>query len=177
MPGRLGPLEPRPRHRPGPTCPAAGERSGQVDGLPAPADLDHPGTWPAQPIAAGPLNAPGLHLTQTLRPDQQGAIAPGGGRNPGRGQAAAKLIQDAGHMNLAVSVDPTVTLLGSWCAMVVMAVSLLDKGRWLRRPSGRTTLRRVCCDRLLSGHVRSAGARLDDDRGPGRQITAKAPGQ
>src|SRR5215207_9959808 len=59
--------------------------------------------------------------------------------------------------------------------MVVMAVSLLDKGRWLRRPSGRTTLRRVCGDRLLLGHVRSAGARLNNDRGPGRQLTAKAP--
>jgi hypothetical protein len=58
------------------------------------------------PIAAGPLNAPGLHLTQTLSPGQQGAIAPGGGRNPGRGQVAAKLIQDAGDMNLAVGVDP-----------------------------------------------------------------------
>ena len=113
------------------------------------------------PIAAGPLNAPGLHRTQTLRPGQQGAIAPGGGHNPGRGQVAAKLIQAAGHMHLAVSVDPTVTLLGSDCAMVVMAVSLPDNGGWLRRPSGRTTLRRVCGDRLLSGHARSAGARLD----------------
>ena len=59
--------------------------------------------------------------------------------------------------------------------MVVMAVSVLDKGRWLRRPSGRTPLRRVCGDRLLSGHGRSAGARLNSDRGPDRQITAKAP--
>jgi hypothetical protein len=33
------------------------------------------------------------------------------------------------------------TRLESGCAMVVMAVSLLDKGRWLRRPSGRTPLR------------------------------------
>jgi hypothetical protein len=59
--------------------------------------------------------------------------------------------------------------------MVVMAVSLLDKGRWLRRSSGRTPLRRVCGDRLLLGHGRSAGARLNSDRGPDRQITAKAP--
>ena len=29
----------------------------------------------------------------------------------------------------------------------------------------------------LSGHVRSAGGRLDDDRSPSRQLTAKAPGQ
>jgi hypothetical protein len=83
----------------------------------------------------------------------------------------------AGHMILPWVSTPTVTLLGSGCAMVVMAVSLPDKGRWLRRPSGRTTLRRICGDRLLSGHVRSAGARLEDDRSPGRQLAAKAPGQ
>jgi hypothetical protein len=45
----------------------------------------------------------------------------------------------------------------SECAMVVMAVSLPDKGGWLRRPSGRTALRRVCGDRLLLGHARSVG--------------------
>jgi len=90
---------------------------------------------------------------------------------------AAQLVEGAGDMDITVGVDPTVILLSSGCAMVVTAVSLPDKGRWLRRPSGRTALRRVCGDRLLSGHVRSAGARLDDDRGPSRQLTAKAPGQ
>ncbi len=49
--------------------------------------------------------------------------------------------------------------------MVMMAVSLLDKGRWLHRPSGRTPLRGVWGDRLLSGHGRSAGACLDGGRG------------
>jgi hypothetical protein len=72
---------------------------------------------------------------------------------------------------------PTVTLLGSGCAMVVMAVSLPDKGRWLRRPSGRTTLRGVCGDRRLSGHGRSAGAAWTVAAAPSRQLTAKAPSQ
>jgi hypothetical protein len=49
--------------------------------------------------------------------------------------------------------------------MVGMAVSLLDKGRWLRRPSERTPRRGVCGDRLLSGHGRSAGGCLDGGRG------------
>ena len=43
----------------------------------------------------------------------------------------AQLIDRAGDMDLAVGVDTDGDLLGSGCGMVVMAVSLLDKGRWL----------------------------------------------
>ena len=111
------------------------------------------GQEPDQPSAVtpSPLHAPGLHLAQTLGPGQHRPIAPRRGRNPGRGQMAAELVQGAGDMKVAVGIDPDgdPARLGG-CAMVVMAVSLPDKGRWLRRPSGRTTLRRVCGDRLLT---------------------------
>jgi hypothetical protein len=50
-----------------------------------------------------------------------------------------------------------VTLIGSACAMVVMAVSLPDKGGWLR-PAGRAdSTATSLLHRLLLGHARSAG--------------------
>jgi hypothetical protein len=110
---------------------------------------------------------------QGTRPAQQRPAAGGRGRKPRRGQLpAGPSIAQATCTSPWVST-PTVTLIGSACAMVVMAVSLPDKGRWLRRPGERTTPRRVGGDRLLSGHVRSAGARRSGDRGPTRQITAR----
>jgi hypothetical protein len=40
---------------------------------------------------------------------------------------AAELVGGVGDVDIAVGVDPTVTLIGSDCAMVVMAVSLPDR--------------------------------------------------
>src|SRR5207249_3271813 len=148
-------------------------------GAVGPVDLQHDlvvgGQEASQPstVTAGAFHPECLDLAQALGPGQQRPIAPGvvATRVAARWRPSWSKAQ-ATCTSPWVST-PMVTLGGSSCAMVVMAVSLLDKGRWLRRPSGRTALRRVCGDRLLSGHVRSAGARLDDDRGPGRQLTAK----
>jgi hypothetical protein len=70
-----------------------------------------------------------------------------------------------------------VTLIGSDCAMVVMAVSLPDKGGWLlpaeRADSTATSLaaQAPVRSRSLGWHcLRVAAA-------PSRQITAKAQGQ
>ena len=50
---------------------------------------------------------------------------------------------------------PTVTLLGPGCAMVVIAVSLPDKGRWLRRPGGQH-----CDESVATGSCQVTSARL-----------------
>jgi hypothetical protein len=74
---------------------------------------------------------------------------------------------------------PTVTLIGSAYAMVVMAVSLPDKGGWL---GARTALRRVWLHRLLLGHARSAGTargwpRRRIDRSRQRHKASETTGQ
>jgi hypothetical protein len=65
--------------------------------------VEEPGQ--ASPLAAGSLNAPGLHPTQTLGPLQQRPIADRCGRNLPCGEVAAQLVEGVGHMNLAVGVD------------------------------------------------------------------------
>jgi len=80
-------------------------------------------------------------------------------------------------VDIAVGVDPDRDLIGSDGAMVVMAVSLPDKGGWLlpaeRADSTATSLAAPAPvrSRWLGWHCLKVAA------APSRQITAKAQGQ
>jgi hypothetical protein len=68
---------------------------------------------PGQPRAAGPLNPPGLDLTQTLGPGQQRPLADRRGRSLPDGTLAAQLVQAQATCSWPWVSTPTVTLLGS----------------------------------------------------------------